>query len=778
MRNITDAVRHLYRRKTESVMKIITLSSGIIIGMVLIARISFDLSHDSWIPQVRNLYQIQSLYTTQAGTENAATTDYSNTLQPVAPTAAVEIPGVESGTSILKAGERVIFRGEDRYEAEAIYADSTFFSTLRLPVLRGEEKSLGQKGNAFLSGTLARQIFGDTDPIGQLIFTDKTQKDARTVTGIFKDIPYNSHLSFDLVFSPVDDIAWTGDWNRSDGFTGYIRLSPEADPQAVDRALPEMMRRHMDLKLQSDMGYSFSAYMKPVRKLHISDDEIRLTLIVLSLFVILLLASVSLNYVMTSISSLDTRARNIAIFKCMGATSRDISVSMMWETAIIMAISAGTAVLVLYAGSPLTERLTGMKFSDMFSSWQLPGYIAGVLFILSVAVLATARIFSGIPAIDIFRTARHGHTSWKRIMLFIQVACSAVILGFLGTAISQYRLVAQKDMGYDTDCLAYCLLDSIPLSGRQMLRQELMKCPYIRNVAFSNDIPVMKFSGMQLVDPDSGGTVCTCRYTFIDPDFVSTTGIRLVEGTNVPAEMSGKLMPAIVSRSFVTAVGMDGSPVGKIFPQNGISVTGVFEDFTMQSVFLEQDPVCLITLPEQFSRLYMTIRFSEITPDALTETENLIRTLSPENDVVLRTYRDDIHQEYNDTERLRNSVATAAVFMLFITLMGLGGYVVDEMRSKRKETAIRKINGASVFDILKMMLRETASICLPAIAAGSLAAVGAASFWLRNFPEKVHGTGLLCLLAAAILATLTMSCAAASSLRAAKENPTKCLSSE
>lgn len=174
----------------------------------------------------------------------------------------------------------------------------------------------------------------------------------------------------------------------------------------------------------------------------------------------------------------------------------------------------------------------------------------------------------------------------------------------------------------------------------------------------------------------------------------------------------------------------------------------------------------------------MTIRFSEITPDALTDTENLIRTLSPENDVVLRTYRDDIHQEYNDTERLRNSVATAAVFMLFITLMGLGGYVLDEMRRKRKETAIRKINGASVSDILKMMLRETASICLPAIAAGSLAAVCAASFWLRNFPEKVHGTGLLCLLAAAILVILTISCAAASSLRAAKENPTECLSSE
>ena len=687
MKGIYYAIRHLARRKRDSLVKVFALTSGIVAGMVLVAKIAFDLSYDRWIPGVENLYRIQSLYTTHVGTAEENTLDYSHTLQPVAPTAAAEIPGVEAGTSIYEAGERVVFISGERYEVKAIYADTSFFSTMRLPVLSGDTESLGVKGNVFLSESLAWAMFGDEDPSGRSIFTDKSMQEAKTVTGIFRDIPANSHLDFDIVFSPMEEVPWSGDWDRGDGFTGYVRLSPGADPGAVDKALPEMMRRHMDMKLQSDMGYSFSAYIKPVKDLHTDDRETRQTLAVLGVFAFLLIVTVSLNYVLASVSSLDSRA------------------------------------------------------------------------------------------MDIFRRGARDRNMWKHVLLFIQVACSAAITGFLVIAVSQYRFMTGKDMGYDAGQLAYCSFDRVEQSGRQMIKDRLMQVPGIEGVTFSENIPTRKFYGMQLVDPGSGETVATCRYTFVDTDFIRTLGIALTEGSDIPGEMSDP-SPALVNRRLTDALGWGGSPTGRVLPQNGIVVSGVIGDFTMQSIFLEQDPVCLLPLPEGFRRLYLTIRFSEITPEALSGAESLLRRLSPENDIILRTYRDDIHESYRDTEHFRNSVLAAAAFMLLIVLAGLVGFVSDEMRRRRKENALRRVNGASAADIQTMMLRNIGKICIPAVLAGLMLAAIAAFRWLQHFPEKIRPHFLLFLATGLVLAAVILACVSLCTFKAAAANPARHLRSE
>ena len=777
MKGIYYAIRHLARRKRDSLVKVFALTSGIVAGMVLVAKIAFDLSYDRWIPGAENLYRIQSLYTTHVGTAEENTLDYSHTLQPVAPTAAAEIPGVEAGTSIYEAGERAVFISGERYEVKAIYADTSFFSTMRLPVLSGDTESLGVKGNVFLSESLAWAMFGDGDPSGRSIFTDKSMQEAKTVTGIFRDIPANSHLDFDIVFSPMEEVPWSGDWDRGDGFTGYVRLSPGADPGAVDKALPEMMRRHMDMKLQSDMGYSFSAYIKPVKDLHTDDRETRQTLAVLGVFAFLLIVTVSLNYVLASVSSLDSRARDMAVFKCSGATSGDIFISTLWESVFLILVSVSLSFILLYAGKDIIESLTGVPLRNLFSYGQLTGYALASLLVTAIAGLIPAKIFSSVPAMDIFRRGARDRNMWKHVLLFIQVACSAAITGFLVIAVSQYRFMTGKDMGYDAGQLAYCSFDRVEQSGRQMIKDRLMQVPGIEGVTFSENIPTRKFYGMQLVDPGSGETVATCRYTFVDTDFIRTLGIALTEGSDIPGEMSDP-SPALVNRRLTDALGWDGSPTGRVLPQNGIVVSGVIGDFTMQSIFLEQDPVCLLPLPEGFRRLYLTIRFSEITPEALSGAESLLKRLSPENDIILRTYRDDIHESYRDTEHFRNSVLAAAAFMLLIVLAGLVGFVSDEMRRRRKENALRRVNGASAADIQTMMLRNIGKICIPAVLAGLMLAAIAAFRWLQHFPEKIRPHFLLFLATGLVLAAVILACVSLCTFKAAAANPARHLRSE
>ena len=99
----------------------------------------------------------------------------------------------------------------------------------------------------------------------------------------------------------------------------------------------------------------------------------------------------------------------------------------------------------------------------------------------------------------------------------------------------------------------------------------------------------------------------------------------------------------------------------------------MLDDFYVGSIFDEQTPVILFGTPERWGNLYLTLRLHEITPEALSRVENCLRELLPDEDVVVMTYRDHIHLTYRDTERFRNSVAIASLFMLLITLLGVGG---------------------------------------------------------------------------------------------------------
>ena len=139
MRQIHYTISYLKNAWGNNLVKVLTLTLGLSIGLVLFARIAFDLSYEQFLPEAEHIYQVQTVYTTGIGSDNEHVMDYGNTYQPVAPTMPLEIPGVEAGTSILETGDRVIFEGENRYAVRAIYADTMFFQTLTIPILSGSE---------------------------------------------------------------------------------------------------------------------------------------------------------------------------------------------------------------------------------------------------------------------------------------------------------------------------------------------------------------------------------------------------------------------------------------------------------------------------------------------------------------------------------------------------------------------------------------------------------------------------------------------------------------
>lgn len=779
MKQLFYAVSYLKTAWGNNLIKVFTLTLGLTIGLVLFARIAFDLSYDKFLPEAENIYQVQTVYTTGVGSAEAKSNDYAFTFQPVAPTMPLEIPGAIAGTSLLESGERVIFEGEDRYSVKTIYADTMFFKTLPFKILSGSEMGLKTGGNVFLSESLAKRIFKGQDPIGKTLFNDKAHKGTLTVVGTFEDVPENSHLDFNLIYSIANNSR--NSWNGGDGYKGYVRMQAGVDVKAInEQAIPDMLARHMDRAAMEKGGYAFDCYLKPLTTLHTDNKETKLTLLVLSLLATLILVAVSLNYVMMSISSLATRARTMAIYKSNGASSGNIFVMNLSETVILILISlVCTALLVLVSGGLITD-LMGVTLGSLFAGRQLLVSLGLVFLVVLLSGAVPARIFSAIPVTQAFRFYNYSKRGWKQGLLGVQIACAAFMLTFLAIILLQYNKVLNKDLGYHPDNIVYCDLDSIPSVRQQMVRTELMRSPEIENITFASYLICNFFSGTPMIDPETQEALATLRFQFADSSYVSTLGLNLVQGSNIPSFMA-EPTPALVNRKFLELLRWDDNAIGKVYKCPhlfDIVITGVLDDFIVGSIFVPQTPVIIVGIGSDWNSLSINVRLREMSPASFSMLENRLRELLPEQDIVLTTYRDKIHESYRDTERFRNSVAVAAVFMLLITLMGLVGYVSDEIRRRSKEIAIRKVNGATAVDVLRLLLGNIVRIGTPAVIIGLIGTYLAGDKWLENFPEKISLNVFIFILGGLALLIVIGFCVVLRSWYVANENPVKSIKSE
>lgn len=776
MKQLYYTICYLKKTWDNNIIKIFTLTLGLAIGLVLFARITFDLSYDKFLPEAEHIYQVQTVYTTGVGTENSNSQDYSNTFQPVAPTMPLEIPGVVAGTSILSGGEEVIFEGEDRYTVKTIYADTMFFKTLPFKILSGSEMGLKTGGNVFLSKSLAQRIFKGQDPIGKVMFDDKKRLSTLTVVGTFEDVPENCHLDFNVICSIANSSR--NSWDGGDGYVGYARLQPGTDIKEINStAIPAMLARHMDREAMKKGGYTFDCYLKPLTRLHTDNKETKQTLIVLSILASLILISVSLNYVMISISSLATRARTMAIYKSSGASSGNIFMMMISETLLLILISLACTVLFVLLFREQIASLTGVTLAALFSGRQLLIAFVLILVVFLLSGVIPARIFSSIPVTHVFRFYNNSKRGWKQGLLGLQIVSAVFMLTFLAVVLLQYHRMLDKSLGYEPDNLVYCQLDSIPYARQQMVKAELLRSPEIENITFSASLLCQFFSGTPLIDPRTNEALCTVRFDRVDSSYVKTLGLNVVEGRNLTNEM-GEPAPVLVNKRLVDIMRWEDGPIGKKIDRLGVVIVGVTDDYTVGSLLTKQTPVVLMGLPEEWGQLYMTIRLREMSPDLNTTLKNRLRELLPDEDIILTTYQDKIHESYRDTERFRGSVTVAAIFMLLITLMGLIGYVSDEIRRRSKEIAIRKVNGATAANVLILLLKNIAWIGIPSAVIGLLGAYVASSKWIEQFADRISLSIALYLSVGVALLAIISACVVIRSWYVANENPVKSIKLE
>ena len=792
MKNFYISFRTLFKKGRHNDIKILSLGVGLAMGLVLIAKVCFELSYDNFYPESDRIFAIQ---------ENFSIGDKSNDGFPcvsggVAPGMKAEIPGVVAATRCERTGEMVMKTPDNKkYTAIFMLADSCFYDVLPREMLVGNAReTLSRPLYALVSEEMAGKINPDgTDVIGKTFEVQTFPGVQITVGGVFKDVPKNTHLYYDVLVSLSTFKAITGwskddQWLGGDSFNAYVLLQPGLSADDMLQPMAEMLDRHVDSKKLKEQGMTYSIFLRPLGELYASSPATKRMAVMLTAIAFAILFAALMNYVLLVISSMVTRSKDVAIHKCYGATGWNITDMIFSEAFLNLLISVVFSTLLVFGFRRIVEELLGTSLSSLFTPDTLMILLGVCVLVFLVAGLLPSQLFARIPVALVFRSYTNSRRSWKKALLFIQfvavgfLVCLLIVIGW------QYSFMVNDNPGYSYERLAFCNLEGVSQSSRKALMDEIRKQGEVEDVTTCYELPAFSGSGDIVYRPGSEDAVAHFRDLYgTNANFVSLLEMKVIEGQAFDESYSDSMQLVMVSRQMATELAnafqwKDGV-VGKKLDIGGhgtddpFTVVGVYDDVRMGRIDQEGMVNSAIFFSKRAEQT-LVVKFRERNAENLAHINNVIKEFLPDREINLIDYRFSLTKLYDTSRIFRDSVMAGGIITLIIALIGLIGYINDETNRRGKEIAVRKINGATERDILRLISSDIVWMALPAILIGAGASWFASEKWLQQFSEKIPMNAGLFLTGSVVVLAVILLTVVYRTWMVANANPVLSLKSE
>jgi len=776
MTQIYYTLLHLIRGKGNNLIKVISLTLGLVVALVLFSKVAFEMGFDKSYTDADRIYRV--LRNTSGDDKKMEIS--SRLYAAVVRDLKNELPEIEAGTTIRPPLEEYL-QYEDRiFKEKVLSGDKHFFDLFNVKLLDGDITLMDTPSQIFISHSTAKRFFGNKSPIGQTL---NRNRESLTVAGVFEDVT-NSHLVYTAFV--VDNLTEYG-WHNPDPFMGYIKLSAGITPAQLEERISQVLPKFIDVEAMAAKGNKHEYSLFPVTQLHSGMEEVKRMIVIFSILAFSLLFVAAMNYVLISISSLAERAKTVGVLKCNGASNSNIFKIFFYETIGILLIALAFAFLLIFAFRGQIENIMQTPLSSLFSPHNL--WVTGVVLIvlLLLAGIIPSIIFSAVPVTNLFKAYAVNKKRWKRILLFVQFTGAAFIFTLLVIIVRQYDLLLHIDLGYNTKNLYYSEnISQVPRTQIAMLKNELERLPQVASVSLASSLPVNSLEGIGAKDIEDDKKSIPCVSMGVDKDYFSTMGIKLINGENV-GENSNSYTRAVVNKSFVKQIGWTDSPIGKTFISglNGkdkpIHVIGVIEDFKISSLNGKEfadlyPPVAIFSLDigEEnwlFGWERIMVKLHKTDEKTVSEINMLMQTALGKPNAFFINYNFLIAEKYQNALLYRNSILAVSLLLLFITVLGLLGFTQDEINRRSKEIAIRKIFGAEVMDVLYNISKGILLISIPAQCMGIVLSYVIGAEWLKQFAVKVPLTLFFFTYCAIIVLAGIQVCITARTWHVANENP-------
>ena len=780
------------------IFKVLSLAVGLAVGLVLIAKISFESSYD-------DIYCVQYEY---------SYTDGNRSLDNLTPGAVSyylqqEIPQVMYGTKASYTSSMGDIYTENRQKLTAengiIAVDSNYFRVFPRPVLAGADPSviLGEWNGALISRSMAEKFGGIDQAMGQIFFIEEYPGLGLQIGGVFEDIPENASLRFDVAISisGIDHIyrQWgiTGDnpehadtpstmnWSSNSMYMSRVQLYPGTDPASLRSAINNIREKYIPEKDFESQGYSVDIVLKPLASEHAASAGTRRTNLILGIVAFALILAATMNYIMIVISSLVARARGIAVRRCYGAGNGNIMALVFKETLFNLAVSLVLAFLLILAFRGTIESVLTTSLGALFSPRSLWVLVLTVAAVLIVAAWIPGKAFQGIPIAVAFRNYADHKKLWKQVLLFLQMALASLLITLLSLVALQYTRWINADPGYDYEQLVGCYLSGVPRDTRYALMQAVESVPGVEEVGTVEDPLILGgSSGNNVYIPgETEPSLHIADLYEANGNWSELFGIDIIEGRKAASPMEVMVDPRFAEQICEVRGWKDGV-IGKSIvvsdhdgsSDNPYTIVGVFDHISISPAIYEDNrPVTLFYTDDPMT--FLVIRVSDLNPEVTGAIQAALDSVDPERFELL-TYASVVNDIYTPVRTVRESVLAAGLVTAVIALLGLVGYTADETGRRRKEVALRKINGARPAEIIGIFISGIGRFSVAAVIIGCVLSWFIFDMLLKSFELKVQPPLWLFFVTAAGLLAVLAAVVAARCLAIARTNPADSLRTE
>lgn len=789
------------RRKSDLIIKVLSLGVGMAIAIILIAKVCFELSYDSSYQDVDRIYKIRTGISRQGGEGDDK--DFGQVSGAVAPGFKAEIPGVLEATrfsSVFDSETFIIDDEGNKVSSEHIITDSCFFKIFNRQFLAGDpEKALKSwNGDVAVSRTFAEKLGGVNEAVGKQIANEQMPKLKLTVCGVYEDFPKNGSIHPEVILSIETMSSWSlNNWLGNDRYIGFVKLAEGIDPASLKDAIHEMQKAHQPQEELEKNGTTVWYFLAPLSKEHSSQPSVRNLVFILSIVAILLLLVSIMNYVLVAISDVIRRAREVGVRKCYGAETWDINRILLKETAGNLGLSLVVAALLVLAFRGAVESLLGVPVQDLITPLSIWIIIGIVILVFLVSAIIPAQMFTRIPISSAFRGYKESKRRWKISLLSFQFAINAVLVSLVLIVSFQYRKVLNTDPGYEYRNLVYETFPSYDQTKMNAIAGALRSLPEVEAAELTYTMPFEKASGNNVYLPGDDRELFNIADEYgASEGFFDMMGFRLVEGS-VPKEPND----VAVSKSFVTKMAAfadwsDGA-VGKIVnisEHDQVTICGVYEDYVIGDVTdMDERPSVRFCWNQDFyTEEYkekggydwaglmhtIVIKLNEVTPATMRKVENAIKEVAPDSDAEVKAYSETLVNMYDSTKQMKRTYELGSLFALLIAIIGLISYVRDENYRRSAEIAVRKVNGAQSSEIVSMLVTDILKVAVIAVIIGDAGAWLVAHYWLQQFPVKIALNPLFFIIADIVVLAIVVSVIVIGSLKIAHTNPVESLKNE
>ena len=782
------------KKKSDIWIKVLSLGVGLAVAIVLIAKVFFELSYDSFYQDVDRVYTIKTGINQQGESK-----DYGQVSGAVAPGFKAEVPGVETATRTTFVFNEDTYLDEDgnKITGTLVCADTCFFEVFNRPILAGDPvKALGKFGTLMVSRSFADKLVtspGDySSIIGKQIANTTMEGLKLTIEGVYEDFPKNGSLDYDILLS-MDTYGKqsTENWLGNDRYKGYVKLAPGVDPNSLKDAIRKMQEAHQPLEQLEKNGMSLWYFLAPFDKVHTSDPEVKSQITLLSIVAALLLIISLLNYILMVISSMVKRSREVGVRKCYGAESKHIYGMLSREALLHLVLALVLTAMMIFAGRSLIENLLGVPFTTLLVPQSITAIGVVIALVLVISIVVPARLYMRIPVYQALKNYTENSRKWKLGLLGSQVLINVFLVVMMLIIGRQYEMVAHTDTGYDYDNLYYISLFDGDRQAQARAASTLQNLPEVTGVAASYNLPFQGSNGDNVYLPGDDRELFNIADQYeCSTGFYDLLGIQFLEG-RAPRDSS----EVVVDEKFVEKMKeftdwSDGA-VGKQFKISGHDRNGVQPVFTIAGVYKSYLIGNLTGVDERPSALFygeigsmnnwmphIFFKLNNTDEATLQKVKKALTDALEGKEIDLISYEDSIRAAYDDSKKMRNTLVLGAIFSLLIAMLGLIGFIRDESLRRSKEMAIRKINGATTRDILGIFAWDIQKLSLVMAILGIAGAYYMASKWLEQFAQKVTLHPLYFIGGAAIVLAIVLAVVVLNSLRIAHANPVESLKNE